>query len=662
MPKPVETRNVYFQGHDKFIPTNIYQRNDYEPGCRVAGPAIIEQMDTTIVIPPDWQGQVDSFNNIRLTFAGEKKQEFFNDQVNKKADAVTVEIIGNLLLSIAEETSVAIIKSAYSTNIKERRDVSTGVIDPNGNMVAQAENLAIHLGSLLTFITELYKKFPKETIKPGDMFIGNDPYNGGGNHLPDIVVVAPAFCGDTMIGWIVNMAHHSDIGGKVPGSTSGDAVSIFQEGLKLPIIRICENGKILPGVLDVILANTRIPKERYGDLIAQISSNYIGINRLQEAYDRYGDLLFDCMEELQNYAERRLRSAIKNLQDGEYSFTDYMDNGGPKYPDPLPISVKITIKDDFMHFDFTGTCDQVEAPINVPFNSLLATVFYSLKSLIGPDVPSNAGIYRAFSVYAPSGCLVCPTHPAPVGVMIDTCQRLPDVIFGALAPVVPERILAGCNGACTTAVFTGSVPNHPEQFYVYHEAIAGGSGASKHSDGLSGVQVHMTNTSNMPIEALEIEFPIVLIKKYALRTDSGGAGRYRGGLGIDREFEIVGDGVSYTGLGDRHRFVPWGLAGGKDGLGGAYYHLTADGEETRLPSKCTGRPVQKGDIIKVFTPGSGGYGNPLERPADSILQDIIEEKVSLEAASEFYKVVIVKAGGKYVVDEEATKKLRQTNV
>jgi N-methylhydantoinase B len=582
-----------------------------------------------------------------------------SSSIKNNADAITVEIIGNLLLSIAEETTVSIIKSAYSTNIKERKDVSTAVIDPDGNMVAQAENLAIHLGSLLTFVTELYKKFPKATIKSGDMFIGNDPYNGGGNHLPDIVVAAPAFSDGTLIGWVVNMAHHSDIGGKVPGSTSGDAVSIFQEGLKLPIIRICADDEILPSVQDIILANTRIPKERYGDIIAQISSNWIGVQRMQEAYARYGRLLLDCMEELQNYAERRMRSAIEKLPDGDYCFTDYMDSAGPSYPDPLPITVKITIHGDSMHFDFTGTCDQVEAPINVPYNSLLATVFYSLKALVGPDIPSNAGIYRAFTVHAPKGCLVCPIHPAPVGVMIDTCQRLPDVIFGALAPAVPERILAAGNGACTTAVFTGSMPDNPDHYYVYHEVIAGGSGASRHSDGLSGVQVHMTNTSNMPVEALEIEFPIVNIRKYKLRIDSGGAGRYRGGLGIEREFEIVGDGVSYTGLGDRHRFVPWGLAGGGDGLGGAFYHIEKSGKETHLPSKTTGLPVSKGDLVRVFSPGSGGYGNPLTRPPEDVLRDVIEEKVSIEAAKAQYNVAIERDGETYRIDAATTDQLRK---
>lgn len=351
LPLPIEKRKVLFQGEAEFIETNIYKREELVPGCTFTGPVILEQMDSTIVVPPDWIAKTDGFYNLVLTYNGGEK--VMSQKAKKKVDAVTVEIIGNLLLSIAEEVTTVIIKSAYSTNIKERRDVSTGIVDPDGNMVAQAENLAIHLGSLLTFVKELYKKHPKETIRPGDMFIGNDPYNGGGNHLPDIVIAAPAFEGDTMIGWVVNMAHHSDIGGKIPGSTSGDAVSIFQEGLKLPIVRICKNDKVLDNVMDLILANTRVPKERYGDLIAQISANRVGVHRLKDAFKRYDVMLLDCMDELQNYAERRLRAVIRNLKDGVYKFTDYMDNAGEKYPDPLPISVTITIKDDFIDFDFT---------------------------------------------------------------------------------------------------------------------------------------------------------------------------------------------------------------------------------------------------------------------------------------------------------------------
>ena len=235
-----------------------------------------------------------------------------------QVDAVTVEIVGNLLLSIAEEMGVALIKSAYSTNIKERRDISTAVFDPEGNMVAQAEHVAMHLGSLLGIIKEVYKKHPAQDIRPGDMFMGNDPYNGGGTHLPDITVTQPVFVGDKLIGWVANLAHHSDVGGKVAGSTSGDAVSIFQEGLKIPLVRICEKDEVNEDIISFLMANSRIPGERYGDLQAQIASNRVGAKRLTESFDRYGDLLVDSMHELQNYAERRLRAGIRELPDGEY--------------------------------------------------------------------------------------------------------------------------------------------------------------------------------------------------------------------------------------------------------------------------------------------------------------------------------------------------------
>jgi N-methylhydantoinase B len=584
-----------------------------------------------------------------------------SDSQKMVVDAVTIEIVGNLLLSIAEETGVIIIKSAYSTNIKERRDISTAIIDPDGNMVAQAEHMPVHLGSLLGVVKEIYKKFPKDTVKPGEMFVVNDPYNGGGNHLPDIVVAAPAFSGAKMIGWVANVAHHSDIGGKVAGSTSGDSVSIFQEGIKIPIVKICKNSEIDHDILDILLANTRVPHERYGDFTAQVAANKIGICRLEEAYCKYGDCLIDCMKELQNYAERRLRSAIAAMPDGEYTFTDYMDNGGAAYPDPLQITVKVTIKDDFMDFDFTGTVNQIEAPINVPFSSLLATVFYSLKALAGPDIPSNAGIYKAFRVNAPQGTLINPVNPAPVGLMMDTCQRLPDVIFGALAPVTPERIVAGCNGACTTAIFIGNDSSNKDNYFIYHDVVAGGSGASRHADGLSGVQVHMTNSSNMPVEALEVEFPIITIKKYKLRRDSGGAGRFRGGLGIEREFEIMADNIRFNGFGDRQKFQPWGLEGGCNGAAGAFFHRGSDGRETKLPNKCTNYPVKKGDTITVLSPGSGGYGDPVQRTAEKVLEDVVEEKVSLENAREQYKVAISAGDHKnYRIDAALTAKLRQS--
>ncbi len=581
----------------------------------------------------------------------------------RKVDTVTVEVVRNLLMSIAEETYGIIIRSAYSTNMKERRDVCTAVIDPDGNSVAQVESLAALLGSMLSVVPNIYEKFGKENIRPGDMFIANDPYHGGGNHLPDIVIAAPAFTDGRLIGWIANIAHHSDIGGKVPGSTSGDADSMFQEGIRIPVIRICQDHTLIPSVMDLLLDNTRVPQERYGDLTAQMSANLIGVQRIAEAYAHYGDTLIDCMEALVQYSERRVRAVVSGLPDGAYEYTDYVDGCGDKYPDPLPIRVKVTISGDSLTFDFTGSASQIEAPINVPYPCTKAAVFFAVKALMGSDIPANEGINRAINIIAPKGCIVNPKEPAPVGAQIDCSQRIPDAIFGALAPVFPETVVTAGNGACTTTILAGHGETGTDNVFIFHEVIAGGGGASRCLDGLSGIQVNMTNTSNMPIEATEMEFPQILARKYALKKDSGGAGEFRGGCGIERELELRQDYVLYTGLGDRHRFHPWGLQGGLEGGIGGFYRVESDGTVTRMGHKTTSKPMNKGDVIRVVTPGAGGYGNPKKRPSDKVLKDVVENKVSIEKAKALYGVVITTdANNAYCVDEQATAALREERI
>lgn len=574
-------------------------------------------------------------------------------------DTVTVEVVRNLLMSIAEETYGIIVRSAYSTNMKERRDVCTAVIDPDGNSVAQVESLAALLGSMLNVVPNIYEKFGKENIRPGDMFIANDPYHGGGNHLPDIVIAAPAFAGDRLIGWIANIGHHSDIGGKVPGSTSGDADSLFQEGIRIPVLRIHQDGKLIPSVMDLLLDNTRVPQEREGDLTAQMSANLIGVQRIQEAYERYQDDLPACMRELVNYSERRVRAVVSGLPDGEYCYTDYVDGCGDKYPDPLPIQVKVTIRGDELTIDFTGTAEQIKAPINVPYPCTKAAVFFSVKALMGDDIPANEGINRAVKIIAPKGCIVNPTEPSPIGAQIDCQQRIPDAIFGALAPIFPDTVVTAGNGACTTTILAGEGAIGTDSVFIFHEVIAGGGGASRNQDGLSGVQVNMTNTSNMPIEATEMEFTKILARKYELKADTGGAGQYRGGLGIERELEVLQDDVAYTGLGDRHKFRPWGLAGGREGAAGAFYRVAAaDKTVTRMGHKTTSFPLKKGDIIRVITPGAGGYGDPFRRSPELVLKDVVESKVSPQAAKKEYGVAIVFDSVHYSVDETATAALR----
>ena len=574
---------------------------------------------------------------------------------DKKIDPIIVEIVGNLLLSIAEEMGAALIRSAYSSNIKERKDCSTAIFDTNGKMVAQAEHIPMHLGSMLGIIEEIMKKYSVDELVPGDMFIANDPYAGGGTHLPDITVAAPVFVDKKLVAWVANIAHHSDVGGKVPGSTSGDATSIFQEGIRIPIIKFCKEEQVIQDVFNFILTNCRTPQERVGDLQAQVAANKVGIQRIKEVSSKYGDRLGVCMEELQDYAEKRLRAGIAKVKNGNYSFIDYMDNDGIT-KDPVPITVNITVEDNFMKLDFTGTSPQVLGPINVTKNGLLATVFYSLKALIDPEIPSNAGIYRAFEVTAPEGLIINSVAPAPVGERIDTCQRVVDVIFGAMSQAIPNRVIAACNSAVTTATFSGVDPR-TNQFFVYLETIGGGSGASYNQDGMSGVQVHMTNTSNLPVEALEIEYPL-MVRQYSLRTNSGGAGKFRGGLGIQRDIQILSEDVTFSGLSDRQEIAPWGLFEGKEGGCGAYYSVKGDNVE-KLGSKCSNIALKKGDYISVLTPGAGGYGDPIERDPQLVLNDLIERKISKEKADELYGVVICQKSNQLEVDAKSTIDLRK---
>lgn len=528
-------------------------------------------------------------------------------ETTRSANPILVEIVGNQLLSVAEEMGATLVRAAYSTNIKERKDCSTAVFNARGEMIAQAEHIPMHLGSLLGAVEATLEKFPPHAILPGDMFMTNDPYMGGGSHLPDITMVAPVFLGTQLAGFVANIAHHADVGGKVPGSTSGDNTSIFQEGIRIPLVRVVHEGRIVQDVVDFLLLNSRTPKERRGDLNAQIAANRVGVRRLEQILTHLGIEAFERITaDLLDYSEKLMRAGISTLKDGVYEFIDYMDDDGIQLDKPVPIAVTIHIEGDRARLDFSGCSPQVEGPINVPLNGLLATVFYCFKALVGPDIPSNHGIYRVLDVHAPSGSIVNCRPPAPVGQRIDVCQRVADVIFGAMAPAAPDRVLAACNSSVTTATFSGV---HPEtgEFYVYLETIAGGSGAHSKGDGLSGVQVHMTNTSNLPIEALESEYPL-LVERYRLREGSGGAGKFRGGLGIQRDIRALHDGVTFSGLGDRQQIPPWGLAGGGPGAPGEFVLIPKDGDPVKLPSKVSNVKLNRDDCISVRTPGAGGYG------------------------------------------------------
>lgn len=555
----------------------------------------------------------------------------------KKIDAITLEIVANMLLCVAEEMGATLIKTAYSTNIKERKDCSTAVFDGRGNLIAQAEHVPMHLGSMLGVCEATIKKFDETEIHEGDIFITNDPYSGGGTHLPDFAVLSPVFSDGRLVAFAANIAHHSDIGGSVPGSSPADATSIFQEGIRIPICHLANGGVINHDVMDFLTLNTRTPVERKGDLNAQIAANMVGTKRLAEVIKKFGTEDFiACTDAMLDYAQEMMRVGISSLKNGVYTFEDELDDAGANHPLPVPICCQIKIEDGMAYVSFDGTGDQVPGPINLTFQGLLTAVFYCFKSVVGENIFANNGISRVLKVTAPVGSIVNCQSPAPVSCRIDTAQRVVDAIMGALSKVAPDRVIAASNGACTSTIFSGT-NDRTGKFFVYLETIGGGSGASCISDGASGVQVHMTNTSNLPIESLESEYPI-MVERYCLRRDSGGAGEYRGGCGIERSFRMLGDKITCSLLqGERHRIAPWGLFGGHDGGLGAFYLDHEGREQKHLASKLSGIVLERDDVLTVCTPGAGGYGDPGKRDKKRIAMDITRGKVSEYAAEKDYK-------------------------
>ena len=542
-------------------------------------------------------------------------------------DPITLEVVGNALLSVAEEMGMVLIRSAYSTNIKERKDCSTAIFDTEGQTIAQAEHIPIHMGSMLGIVKSVLDKYPLETIQEGDMFLANDPYSGGGTHLPDITIAAPVFYQNRIVAFVANIAHHSDVGGKVAGSLSGDCQNIFQEGLRLPPVKVMSRWEVNQELIDIILLNCRTPEERIGDLRAQLASNKTGFQRMVGIYKRYGyETVCDCLDEWMRFAEQKFRSGIRNIPDGAYEFEDFMDDDGVG-GGPIPIRVKISIENDRIHLDFSGTGSQVQGGINVVYRALQATVLYALKSIIDPTIPANGGYYRAVDITAPEGSIVNALPPSAVAARTDVCQRIVDVVYGAMSQAVPEKLIAGCHSTVTAVLFSGIHPK-TKQTYVYLESLGGGSGARSNSDGMDGVQVHITNSSNLPIESLEREYPL-LVERYEMIPDSGGAGRYRGGMGLRRDIKIIDHVSTFASHGDRQHIPPWGLFGGLPGKTGKFVINPGKPDERVLPSgKNSDIVLQSGDILSVQTPGAGGYGLPAERIPELILSDKINGKVS----------------------------------
>lgn len=549
-------------------------------------------------------------------------------------DPITLEITWNGLKSIADECFITIMRSAFSSNVKERHDHSTAIADAQGRLIVQAEmSLPVHLASMGGMMQALLDQYGDD-ISPGDLFIANDPHVAGGTHLPDINMAAPVFDGDELVGFIANIIHHADVGGAAVGSMSGGLDEIYKEGLRIPVVRLYRKGELVDDVMRLLLLNMRLPDERRGDLNAQISACRLGESRLRDLLAEHGveglRAVFDAIVER---TALRMRKAIAALPDGTYSFSDVMDDDGLATTD-IRIALTVEKSGERISFDFTGTDPQVKGNFNLTYNATQSAICYSLKALLDAEIPTNQGIFDAIDIVAPEGSFVNCVAPAAVAMRANSCQRVVDCVLGALAPVVPEKVIGAANGANTSAVFTGTDPRSGKM-YVYLETLGGGMGARATRDGKDGVQVHITNTSNLPVEAIELEYPL-RVEEYALIPDTGGAGRHRGGMGIRRVIRPVGHDCEFNGVGERFRNHPWGVFGGREGATGAFSVASDSGERQALPPKATKVMLGADAVAVIETPGAGGYGNPGDRSIEEIRADIRAGKVTEEAAKRSY--------------------------
>ncbi len=517
-----------------------------------------------------------------------------------KTNPVRLEIFKSLFHAIAEEMGATLKRTAFSPNIKERRDYSCAIFDHHGDMLAQGDHMPVHLGSMPLSVKAAIEN---RNIGPGDIVILNDPYKGG-THLPDITLVSGVFSRKKLIFYVACRAHHSDVGGMSPGSMPL-AEEIYQEGLRIPPIKLMSGGKLNTDVWDLILSNVRTPQEREGDLAAMLGANRTGERRLMEVVEKYGwNEVSRYVTEILNYSERMTRHAISVIPDGTYEAEDFLDNDGIT-DKPIAIRVRIQIKGDQAVIDFSRSDPQVQGSVNAVYAITASVVFYVFRTLVSLLIPSNAGGMRPLQIIAPEGTIVNARPPAAVcGGNVETSQRIVDVLYKCLAGAMPGRIPAASQGTMNNFTFGGIDPR-TQKPVAYYETVSGGMGARPTMDGLSGVHTHMTNSMNTPVEALEHAYPVRMLR-YSLRPESGGQGKWRGGDGVIRELRFLTK-AQITVLSDRRKFPPYGLNGGEPGQRGMNVLIRKDGRREELPSKFS-TSVEAGDILSIQSPGGGGWG------------------------------------------------------
>ena len=544
------------------------------------------------------------------------------------------EIVASALEAAAWEMCASLIRTAYSPNVKERADCSTAICDVQGRTLALATYGPAHLGSTLRLVPALLERFPRETMRPGDVFFANDPYIVGVTHLNDCTVATPIFAGGELVAFATAVAHHSDVGGKVPGSESGDCTSIYQEGIRIPPMKLFADGTLRRDVLELFLLNSRQPQFSEGDIYAQLAATATGIQRVQELFARYGaEGMASSVNEMLDATERRIRSLIRDrLRDGIYSASDWLDEDGLR-DEPVKLAVTVTVRGDEVTFDFSDCALQLGTGKNIPYTHTMATVYFCLKAMVDPNASINEGLYRPITVIAPQGSIVNPRAPGGVSSRNLTSMILADVMIDALGQAAPDRLMVA-GGPYQGIILAGPDPVR-NRYFVDYENFAGGQGARCDGDGTDVIQLHMTNTSNLPIEVMEIEFPI-RVERYSIIPDSGGPGRHRGGCGVCRDLRILGQETVLSVRSARQRFPAPGKQGGLSGSAGAYLLNPGTAGEKKLHSTFSEMALQQGDLLRILTPGGGGLGDPRERTEQDIVTDMREGKVSEQAAHAVY--------------------------
>ena len=564
-------------------------------------------------------------------------------------DPITLEVVRNHLDSIAGEIQLTLLRSSYSVILKEGEDCSAALFNAAGEIVAQSTALPQHMAAFIPAMRRLLEAFPVDRARDGDVYTMNDPHDGG-THLPDLIVAMPVLFEERVVGFSVCLAHQEDFGGKVAGSMPTDATEIFQEGLIVPPLKLYDAGEPNQTLLDLIRRNVRLPSLVIGDISAQVAAVTVGRNRLRELFETYGyEPANGYLGHLMDYSERLTRARIAEIPDGVYRFTDYMDNDGINLDRRVPISATVTVAGGAVTVDFTGTSAQVAGPINAPWSGGAGAAYFALRCVTDPDIPNNQGCYRPIEVIIPEGTLLNPRHPAPVAIRAHTLKRTADVVLGALVQAVPDRVPAAPAGSISCVSFGGVDPRNNTRFGL-SDIVAGGGGARPLKDGLELVDTDVSNCMNIPVEAIEMGYPLE-VTRYQLRRDSGGAGRFRGGGGVERVLRATRGDISCSYRSERHFTAPWGLFGGAPGELWRTEIQRRGGDLETVPSK-RGFTLHAGDELRMFTGGGGGHGPAFDRDPALVLEDLLDGKITTSAAGEAYGVVLA-AGGRSV-DADAT--------